>query len=95
MKKLMKSLLLSLVLAFSPVMLVAGPVDINTASAEEIARNLDGIGLKKAKEIVKYRTANGPFKAKKDLAKVQGIGTATVEKNMKNIKLGKGPAAGK
>ena len=95
MKKLMKSLLFSMMLVLSPAVVLAGPVDINTASAEEIAKNLEGIGLRKAKEIVKYRTANGPFKAKKDLAKVQGIGLKTVEKNMNNIKLGKASGGGK
>jgi len=55
-------------------------VDINKASAEEIAE-LDNIGPKKAKEIVEYREKNGAFKSLDDLQGVKGIGKATIEKN--------------
>ena len=49
-------------------------VDINTASAEEIADTLQGIGLARAKAIIDYREANGPFKSPEDLVNVQGVG---------------------
>lgn len=56
-------------------------VNINTASAAELADSLDGIGPKKAEAIVAYRTANGPFKIAEDLLKVKGIGEEVLRKN--------------
>ncbi|OQW93538.1 MAG: hypothetical protein BWK79_10610 [Beggiatoa sp. IS2] len=56
-------------------------VDINTALAETLASKLDGIGMKKAEAIVKFREENGPFKAVIDLLNVDGIGEKTLEKN--------------
>mgnify|MGYP002785886285 CR=1 FL=1 len=63
----------------APVAL-AGPVNVNTADAKTIAKELSGIGLSKAQAIVTYREKNGPFKSADDLAKVQGIGSKTVER---------------
>ncbi len=60
---------------------VALKVNINTASAAELADALDGIGPKKAEAIVAYRTANGPFKIVEDLLKVKGIGEEVLRKN--------------
>lgn len=37
-------------------------VSINNASAEELARAMNGVGLKKAQAIVSYREEYGPFK---------------------------------
>ncbi|MGR5212025.1 ComEA family DNA-binding protein [Vibrio rotiferianus] len=62
-------------------------VNVNTASAEELATLLKGIGLKKAHDIVEYRQENGPFKTAADLSNVKGIGAATVEKNLQRILL--------
>ncbi|KQA23569.1 ComEA family DNA-binding protein [Vibrio metoecus] len=62
-------------------------VNINTASAEELATLLKGIGVKKAQAIVEYREANGPFLTIDDLAKVKGIGDATVRNNAARILL--------
>lgn len=62
-------------------------LNINTASAEEIAAALDGIGAKKAAEIVHYREANGPFKDTAELLKIKGIGEATLKKNESVISL--------
>jgi competence protein ComEA len=58
---------------------------VNTAPAEEIAKQLNGIGTAKAEAIVSYRTQNGAFKTLQDLTKVKGIGAATVDKNRDNI----------
>ncbi|CAH1529482.1 MULTISPECIES: ComEA family DNA-binding protein [Vibrio] len=62
-------------------------VNVNTASAEEIATLLNGIGEKKAEQIVEYREEHGPFKTAADLSKVKGIGEATVKKNQERILL--------
>jgi competence protein ComEA len=59
----------------------AEPVNVNTASVEELAENLNGIGLSKAALIVEYREANGPFIHADELVNVKGIGVRTVDKN--------------
>ena len=59
----------------------AAKLDINLADAESLAANLVGIGLTKAREIVRDRELHGDFVAIEELAEVKGIGLATVEKN--------------
>jgi len=66
---------------------LAGPVNVNTADAETISAELQGVGITKAIAIVEYRKANGPFKSHEDLTQVKGIGARTVEINRKNILL--------
>ncbi len=66
---------------------LAEPVDINKASAKEIAASMDGVGDKKAQEIVKYREKNGPFDSIDALINVKGIGEKTIKKNKGNIKI--------
>lgn len=51
----------------------AGPVNINTASAEELAA-LPGIGETLAGRIVAYRTEHGTFSSTEEIQKVSGIG---------------------
>lgn len=63
----------------------AGPVNVNTADAETISAELDGVGISKAIAIVEYRQANGPFRKVEDLMLVKGIGERTLEINRKNI----------
>ena len=63
----------------------AGPVNVNTADAETISAELDGVGISKAIAIVEYRQANGPFRKVEDLMLVKGIGERTLEMNRKNI----------
>lgn len=83
---LVKSLLLSLVLATSAF--AADKVDINTAPAAELAEVLNGVGQSKAEAIVAYRDQHGPFKSADQLAEVKGIGLRTVDKNRDRIELG-------
>ena len=65
---------------------IAGPVDVNTADAKTLARELQGIGMAKAEAIVSYREKNGPFKSADDLAKVKGVGKKLVDQNKSNLK---------
>ncbi len=76
--------ILSLLL-LGAVVAVAGPVNVNTADAETISAELQGVGITKAIAIVEYRRANGPFKTADDLVLVKGIGERTIEINRKNI----------
>ncbi len=65
----------------------ADPVNVNTASAEEIADSLKGVGLSKAALIVEYRASNGPFTHVDELVNVKGIGLRTIDKNRDMILL--------
>ena len=62
-------------------------VNINSASASEIASSLKGIGLKTAQAIVAYRDANGAFQSLDALTMVKGVGGKTVKKNKQHIVL--------
>lgn len=62
-------------------------VSINAASAEDLARVLNGVGLKKAQAIVSYREEYGPFKTVEDLKQVPGMGNALVERNLERLTL--------
>lgn len=62
-------------------------VSINTATVDELAKAMNGVGKKKAQAIVSYREEHGPFKALDDLKQVPGMGDALVERNLPNLKL--------
>jgi competence protein ComEA len=70
-----------------PILALAGQVNINTADAETIAAELNGVGLSKAKAIIEYRSKHGPFRSADDLSLVKGIGERTVEKNRADIQV--------
>ncbi|MEQ8157643.1 MAG: Tex family protein [Mesotoga sp.] len=53
-------------------------VNLNTAS-EHLLKYISGLGPKVASSIVKYRSENGPFKNRKDLMKVTGLGPKAFE----------------
>ncbi|WP_230352381.1 helix-hairpin-helix domain-containing protein [Lelliottia sp. WAP21] len=62
-------------------------VSINTASADDLAQAMNGVGLKKAQAIVSYREEYGPFKTLEDLKQVPGMGSALVERNLAHLTL--------
>lgn len=72
---------------------LAGPVNLNSADAATLAKELDGIGPAKAQAIVEYRQKNGPFRSAEDLLKVDGIGDKVLEQNRGNIRLNGGAPA--
>jgi len=80
----LKWVCLSLAL-FITVPVLAGPVDINTADAAELAGAINGVGEKKAATIVEYRNTHGPFASVDDLSRIKGIGAATVDRNRDNL----------
>jgi competence protein ComEA len=83
----MKRVLLGMALALANGVVFAGAVNINTADAKTLAKELVGVGAAKAEAIVKYRSDKGPFKSPEELKKVEGIGEATIERNKANIKV--------
>ncbi len=58
-----------------------GRVDLNTADAETLKRELSGVGLTKATAIVKHRQTYGPFDSVEELLEVTGIGEALLDRN--------------
>ena len=64
---------------------MAAPVNINTASAVQIAEALNGIVLSKAQAIVDYRESYGLFTAADEIVFVRGIGDSTFENNKGDI----------
>lgn len=55
-------------------------VNINTASAAELAALLPGIGEKKAAAIIEYRRITGGFHSVDELIEVDGIGEGLLER---------------
>ena len=62
-------------------------ININTASATEIAGAMKGVGLKKADAIVAYRKTHGPFKTIESLTAVKGVGNKTLLRNKGVIRI--------
>lgn len=56
-------------------------VNLNTADAATLQRELAGVGATKAQAIVAYREEHGNFASVDELLEVKGIGEATLEKN--------------
>jgi competence protein ComEA len=85
------SLLLSAGLVLCSLTAVAGPVDINTADASTLAKELNGVGPARAQAIVAYRNEHGPFKSVDDLALVKNIPRKLIENNRDMLRVeGKG-----
>jgi competence protein ComEA len=62
-------------------------VNINTASADTLQKELSGIGAGKAAAIVAYRDENGAFTSVDELIEVKGIGKALLDKNREKLAL--------
>jgi len=54
---------------------VEGKININRATAQELADYLPGIGEKLSERIVTYRETNGNFSSTQDICNVSGIGS--------------------
>jgi len=67
--------------------MVEQKININTATADEIASFLIGIGPKKAEALVDYRKQHGPFRSLEQLLEIKGIGEATLTRNADRIAL--------
>ncbi|MBU3673223.1 MAG: helix-hairpin-helix domain-containing protein [Sinobacteraceae bacterium] len=63
-------------------------VNLNTADAATLARDLEGIGESKARAIVEHRTRNGAFRSVDEFALVKGIGPKTLELNRSRLRVG-------
>jgi competence protein ComEA len=56
-------------------------VNLNTADAATLQKELAGIGAAKAKAIVAFREQNGAFTSVEELLEVDGIGKALLDRN--------------
>ncbi|MEG1858495.1 MAG: ComEA family DNA-binding protein [Pseudoflavonifractor sp.] len=54
-------------------------INLNTADLEAL-QALPGIGEKRAKDIIAYRTENGSFRIPEDITNVEGIGEGTLKR---------------
>jgi competence protein ComEA len=59
--------------ATKTVATAAAPVNLNTATAEQLA-TIPGVGARTAERIIEYRQKNGVFKKVEDLMNVSGVG---------------------
>lgn len=66
---------------------IAATVNINTATAAELAQALTGVGVKRAEQIVALREQIGKFTAVEQLLEVKGIGPRFLEKNASKLTL--------
>jgi competence protein ComEA len=64
-----------------------GPVDINTADAATLARELNGVGPARAQAIVAYRNEHGPFKSVDDLRLVKNMPQKVIDNNRELLRL--------
>ncbi|WP_288130218.1 ComEA family DNA-binding protein [Microbulbifer sp.] len=62
-------------------------VNVNTATAAQLAEALDGVGEARAELIIQYREEKGGFSSVEELLEIKGIGMATLEKNRERIQL--------
>ena len=76
--------------AAQPVFAGTAPINLNTASATELA-SLKGIGPAKAQAIVSHRSAN-PFRKPEDLRDVKGIGDKLYDSIKDQVTVGDAPS---
>jgi competence protein ComEA len=85
--------LTSILVSLLPLVAWAGPVDINTADASTLARELNGVGPARATAIVAYRTEHGPFKSVDDLRLVKNMPQKIIDNNRELLRVDGAKAA--
>lgn len=76
-----KTLIMILGLSLSATLCAADTVNINTADME-LLMSINGIGTRRAEQIINYRQEHGAFKSVQELTNIRGIGQAVVDRNM-------------
>ena len=88
---MIRKILLGSVLGIaSAAAMAAGPIDINSASAERLAAELVGVGDVRSQAIVDYRESQGDFPSVGALTNVSGIGDAVLANNRDRLTVGAG-----
>jgi competence protein ComEA len=67
--------------AGAPMAMGQAMINLNTADAATLQKELAGIGAAKAKAIVAFREQNGAFTSVEELLEVDGIGKALLDRN--------------
>ncbi|RUO44043.1 competence protein ComEA [Aliidiomarina taiwanensis] len=62
-------------------------ININTATVEELAASLKGVGMSRARAIVELRERLGGFSDIDQLLEVRGLGVRTLDANRDRIRL--------
>ncbi len=86
----LKAIGLYLIIAFSTLCSMTSYADqtvvnINTATLEQLAEGLSGVGEKKAKAIIQLRDSLGEFDDIEQLLLVKGIGEGILVRNQERI----------
>lgn len=77
-----------------PMSAWGGPVDINTADASTLAKELNGVGPARAQAIVAYRNEHGPFKSVDDLRLVKNLPQKVIDSNRDLLRMEGGGRGG-
>lgn len=85
MHRFFKGLMSLAALSTLPGLLLAGPVNINKADEETLAKELDGVGPALAAAIVRDREENGPYERPEEITRVRGVGERVLEDNREYI----------
>jgi competence protein ComEA len=86
-KEAIMRFLTSILVSLVPFVAWGGPVDINTADASTLARELNGVGPARANAIVAYRTEHGPFKSVDDLRLVKNMPQKIIDNNRELLRV--------
>ena len=90
-KKLIFVVLFTLATGLSPLSLAQSDatmaINVNQASAEQLAEALDGVGVTRAQAIVQHRENYGKFERVEELLMVRGIGDSILDANREKISL--------
>ncbi len=74
-------------ISLSPTLFANEAVDINTAD-KEMLMSVNGIGEKRAEDIISYRKENGEFMSVQELTNIKGIGQSMVDRNKDTLTVG-------
>jgi len=86
----LSTLFFALILSFISFSATAEIVNLNKANAGALAYYLNGVGEKRAKEIVQYRKDHKKFKKIEEIKQVKGIGDVIFNSIKNNLSLTRG-----
>lgn len=69
----------------APIAISQPKVNLNTADAETLRRELSGIGVTKAQAIVVHRDTHGQFTSVDEMLEVNGIGKSLLDRNLDKL----------
>jgi competence ComEA-like helix-hairpin-helix protein len=69
-----------------------GKVDLNAVSAEQLAQQIEGIDMQRARSIIEHRERSGGFESWKDVERVPGVGKSMMQKLQAGATIGEAKA---